>query len=76
MPLDYPGYCLQNYCEGQEVYMVQQTLQALGYSLNADGAFGPMTENAVINFQVANGLVGDGIVGPNTWNALMCQARC
>ncbi|AKG20102.1 peptidoglycan-binding domain-containing protein [Calothrix sp. 336/3] len=76
MPLDYPGYSLQNYCEGQEVYMVQQTLQALGYSLSADGAFGPVTESAVRLFQNANGLVADGIVGPNTWNALMCQAAC
>ncbi len=76
MGYEYPGYLLQNYCEGEAVYYVQQTLQAYGYSLSADGIFGPITENAVRNFQAANGLTCDGIVGPNTWNTLMCQAAC
>ncbi|ALF55044.1 peptidoglycan-binding protein [Nostoc piscinale CENA21] len=71
--MSYPGYFLQQGCETADVYMVQQTLQALGYSISADGIFGPMTENAVRQFQMSNGLVADGVVGPNTWYALMNQ---
>ena len=33
----------------------------------ADGIYGPLTEEAVITFQRANGLTPDGIVGPKTW---------
>ena len=36
-----------------------------------DGDFGPETERAVRTFQSENGLVVDGIVGRNTWQALL-----
>lgn len=36
-----------------------------------DMDFGPQTKNAVIAFQRAHGLADDGIVGPNTWAALV-----
>ena len=35
-----------------------------------DGKFGPLTEEAVKEFQKAHGLVADGIVGEKTWAAL------
>jgi peptidoglycan hydrolase-like protein with peptidoglycan-binding domain len=35
-----------------------------------DGIFGPITKNAVEEFQKEKGLVIDGIVGPLTWAAL------
>jgi hypothetical protein len=35
-----------------------------------DGDFGPVTEDAVYEYQRSRGLQDDGIVGPNTWGAL------
>jgi peptidoglycan hydrolase-like protein with peptidoglycan-binding domain len=38
--------------------------------LVVDGIFGPLTEQAVIEFQQGANLQVDGIVGPQTWGAL------
>jgi len=43
---------------------VKEIQQALG--IQADGIFGPRTEQAVKEFQAAHGLDADGIVGPRT----------
>jgi len=59
---------------GSSVKNLQTALIARGYncgSTGADGDFGQGTYNAVIQFQIANGLSADGIVGPATWNALL-----
>ena len=56
---------------GPVVYAIQYLLRAEGYSLTADGIFGPATRTAVTNFQTAHSLSADGIVGPNTWQALI-----
>lgn len=37
-----------------------------GASLRVDGDFGPLTNSAVLAFQVSKGLAADGIVGPDT----------
>ncbi len=45
-------------------------LQGYGENLPVTGNFLNETTAAVINFQQAQGLQQDGIVGPNTWTAL------
>lgn len=37
--------------------------------VQSDGDFGPITKQVTIAWQVANGLKGDGVVGPKTWAA-------
>ena len=56
---------------GSAVRAVQQNLNVFGAGLAVDGIFGPLTQAAVRNFQEAHGLVGNGIVGPRTWNMLV-----
>ncbi|MBQ2711657.1 MAG: peptidoglycan-binding protein [Clostridia bacterium] len=53
------------------VYLLQFMLNQQGYNLVVDGIFGTATAQAVGNFQRANGLVADGIVGRNTWRTLL-----
>ncbi len=56
---------------GQVVAKLQQLLNQQGANIGvADGAFGPRTKNAVINFQKSKQLYPDGIVGARTWIAL------
>lgn len=50
---------------GAEVKTLQSKL-----NLMADGIFGPLTEEAVKEFQKSKGLKADGIVGAQTWAAL------
>lgn len=50
---------------GTDVVTLQKKL-----NLQADGIFGPLTEEAVKEFQKANGLSVDGIVGAKTWTKL------
>lgn len=56
---------------GQHVRDLQWRLNAWGYYHGPiDGYFGAATSQAVKLFQRRNGLVADGIVGPQTWAAL------
>lgn len=57
--------------QGPLVYAVQYLLRAHGYNLTVDGQFGPQTRNQVKAFQTAQSLSADGIVGENTWAALI-----
>lgn len=51
---------------GGHVVELQTALNPFGYNLTTDGIFGPMTEQAVRDFQTRHGLTPDGIVGPLT----------
>ena len=55
---------------GQAVRDLQAALSGAGYTVAADGAFGPQTQDAVERFQRDAGLSADGIVGPRTRAAL------
>ena len=60
---------------GEDVKHVQQMLASLGAKINADGIYGPKTEQAVKGYQMMNGLVPDGIIGPKTMEALKEDVR-
>lgn len=54
------------------VLFLQKLLLSYLYPItDLDGIFGPETERAVRAFQTENSLAVDGIVGANTWNALL-----
>jgi uncharacterized protein YjdB len=58
---------LKNGSKGNEVMELQKFLNGVGYGvLRVDGSFGPLTKAALIKFQLANKLKGDGLVGPIT----------
>lgn len=59
--------------EGEAVRDIQDRLGALGFAAEGDrlGSFGESTVVAVSAFQEKRGLWVDGIVGPDTWRALV-----
>lgn len=61
--------------EGSRGIFVQELQDLLAgnghFSGKQDGIFGPRTKAAVAAFQSTRGLLADGIVGPQTWDALM-----
>ena len=58
---------MKNGSRGVAVQALQMKLRELGYfSDEADGYYGPVTEQAVLIFQQQNGLDADGVAGPMT----------
>jgi peptidoglycan hydrolase-like protein with peptidoglycan-binding domain len=62
----YSGMTLQRGSTGPAVSAVQT---AVGGATG--GTFGDLTVSAVSAFQSGHGLLGDGVVGPQTWRALL-----
>lgn len=57
---------------GDAVRAVQYLLrQKFGYTLEVDSIFGPITAEAVKDFQSKQGLTPDGVVDPLTWQKLI-----
>ena len=66
---------LRRGARGEGVVKLQKRLTVHHRDLNentfVDGRFGPATEQQVRRFQRAQGLSVDGVVGRNTWSALL-----
>lgn len=60
---------------GQTVRTLQYLLRQHGISVGVDGNFGPQMAAGVKQFQSARRLTADGIVGPQTWQALIVTVR-
>ncbi|MEU7136077.1 GH25 family lysozyme [Streptomyces sp. NPDC046261] len=56
---------------GDAVRAAQSLLNAHGAALQVDGVFGAGTRDATVSFQRTRNLTPDGIIGPNTWQALL-----
>ena len=62
---------LRQGARSDQVACVQTALSEGGYDVGpVDGAFGPLTRAAVVAYQGDNGLVVDGVVGPQTGGSL------
>lgn len=57
--------------QGDDVKTLQEYLNKNGANLVVDGNFGSLTQSAVKDYQKKNGLSVDGIVGDQTWGALL-----
>lgn len=60
--------------KGKHVTEAQEILRALtvpGDMLKVTGVFDADTKEATQQFQAANGLKVDGVIGPKTWSALL-----
>jgi len=55
---------------GPDVSYVQTAL-----GITVDGDYGPVTANAVMEFQKARGLAVDGVCGPQTWDAILAGGK-
>lgn len=67
---EYPGR-LERGDKGDGVETLQKLLREAGFDIEVDGNFGRGTRSAVRDFQKAEGIKVDGIVGRETWERLV-----
>lgn len=76
VPSSYPGYTLTIGSSGQKVYQLQEQLNRIARNfpaiprINADGAYGPATAEAVRTFQSVFDLPATGNTDYPTWYAI------
>lgn len=63
---------VQKGSSGQYARIAQGLLVANGRNIAVDGAFGPNSASALVDWQRAVGLVDDGVIGKATWRRLLC----
>ncbi len=67
-----PGYAtISKGATGDLVVWAQEHLLAAGQQVAIDGGYGTATQTAVQSFQLAHGLAADGVIGTQTWSALL-----
>jgi hypothetical protein len=62
---------LKRRSKGDLVVWAQEHLIAAGHDLGVDGIFKGQTYDAVVAFQQEKGLLADGVIGTDTWRALL-----
>lgn len=65
------GAGMHNPAGNDHVRIVQATVNLHGHNLTVDGKFGDQTDAVVREFQAAQAIASDGIVGPVTWGKLL-----
>ncbi|ALC81319.1 MULTISPECIES: S41 family peptidase [Bacillus] len=60
---------------GNDIKVVQQMLNALGYKVTANSLFDEKTEEAVKAFQSDNGLTEDGVIKSDTTSGIMAKLQ-
>ena len=65
----------QGHASSHPVKTLQYLLRARGQQVVADGTFGPKTNAAVRSYQGEKHLAVDGVVGPQTWGALVLVCK-
>ncbi len=68
-----PWPLVQEGSQNHPVKTLQYLLGARGHPVTVDGIFGAKTDAAVRAFQRGKHLSVDGIVGPDTWSALIIE---
>jgi peptidoglycan hydrolase-like protein with peptidoglycan-binding domain len=66
---------LRQGARGAGVQEAQELLRQHGATIQADGAFGPRTRAAVVEFQRGRGITADGVIGPETMRHLRSEPR-
>lgn len=75
----FPGYFIRKGQNGENIRLMQRYLNEIRRSnssipwLKEDGVFGPVTEQAVKEFQRIFELNADGIIGPLTWERIVLE---